>query len=131
MYTESIWSNECEISARPKLHEDIETEVAVIGAGLAGVLIAHRLQQAGKQVVVLEAERIAGGQTKNTTAKITAQHGFIYDCLIRKFGLEKAKSYATANMRAIEWYKMMAENIDCDFEYQDAYIYSFFNIFIQ
>ncbi len=127
MYTESIWLKECEIAARPKLQEDIETEIAVIGAGLAGVLIAHRLQQAGKQVVVLEAERIAGGQTKNTTAKITAQHGFIYDYLLRKFGLRKATAYATANMRAIEWYKKMAENIDCDFIEQDAYIYSLFN----
>ena len=38
---------------------------------MAGVLTAYALQQAGLSVVVLEAGRIAGGQTQNTTAKIT------------------------------------------------------------
>lgn len=75
---DSIWSQTCQIEARKALSGDLETEVAVIGAGMAGVLIASALQEAGKQVVVLEAERIAGGQTRNTTAKLTSQHGMIY-----------------------------------------------------
>ncbi|MBQ7288222.1 MAG: FAD-dependent oxidoreductase [Clostridia bacterium] len=126
MITESIWSQSCRIAARPQLKENIETEVAVIGAGLAGLLIAERLQREGKEVVILEAERIAGGQTKNTTAKITAQHGCIYATLIRRFGQEKAKEYALANRRAVEWYRqyIKQEKIDCDFELQDAFLYS-------
>lgn len=129
MFTESIWSQSCEIAARSPLQENIETEIAVIGAGLAGVLIAQRLQQAGKKVIVLEAERIAGGQTKNTTAKITAQHGCIYSTLIHRFGREKAKEYAAANMRAINWYRQCAaqQSISCDFEERNAYVYSLNN----
>ena len=73
----SIWTQHCEIKERPPLQGDLNTEVAVIGAGLAGVLTAHALQKAGKRVVGLEADRIAGGQTRNTTAKITSQHGMI------------------------------------------------------
>ncbi len=53
---------------------------------MAGVLTAYALQQAGLSVVVLEAGRIAGGQTQNTTAKITSQHGLIYSRLIQSFG---------------------------------------------
>ncbi len=127
MYTKSIWSEGIELEARPQLRENIETEIAVIGAGLAGVLIAQRLKQAGREVVLLEAEKIAGGQTKNTTAKITAQHGCIYASLIRSFGEEKAKIYSCANMRAIQWYAQTAQKLDCDFEEQHAYIYSLFN----
>lgn len=126
MDTESIWSKSCALKTRPELRENIEAEVAVIGAGLAGLLIALRLQQAGKEVVVLEAERIAGGQTKNTTAKITAQHACIYEKLLGRFGRAKAAQYAAANQRAVEWFRafIRQEKIDCGFEQQDAYIYS-------
>ena len=72
---DSIWSQTCQIPERAPLEGDIKTEVAVIGAGMAGVLIASALQEAGARVVVLEADRIASGQTRNTTAKITSQHG--------------------------------------------------------
>lgn len=41
-----------------------------------------------------------GGQTGNTTAKITAQHGMIYHKLLDTLGQEKAQQYAHANQRA-------------------------------
>ena len=72
---ESIWSKTCEIRKREPLWEDIETEAVVIGGGMAGILIAYQLKQAGVHAVLLEAERIGGGQTKNTTAKITSHVG--------------------------------------------------------
>jgi len=58
-------------SIRPSLKGDISTEVAVIGAGLAGVLIAYLLQSQGVPVVVLECRTAGSGVSKNTTAKIT------------------------------------------------------------
>ena len=70
---ESIWS-QYPLRKRSELQGDLETEIAVIGAGMAGILTAYLLQKAGHRAVVLEAARIAGGQTRNTTAKITAQH---------------------------------------------------------
>ena len=69
---ESIWTKTCAIPHRESLQKDITSEVAVIGAGMAGILIAYQLQKAGKQVIILESDRIASGQTKNTTAKITS-----------------------------------------------------------
>ena len=72
---ESIWSQTCELTKRPALSKDIEVDVAVIGGGMAGILTAWQLERAGVRTVVLEADKIGGGQTKNTTAKITSQHG--------------------------------------------------------
>lgn len=122
---ESIWSQTCQIQERPPLPGDTDTEVAVIGAGMAGVLIASALQEAGGRVVVLEANRIASGQTRNTTAKITSQHGLIYQNLTQTLGEDRARQYAMANEEAIrEYRRIIAENgVDCDFEEQSAYVY--------
>ncbi len=122
---DSIWSQTCQIEARKALSGDLETEVAVIGAGMAGVLIASALQEAGKQVVVLEAERIAGGQTWNTTAKLTSQHGMIYRKLWKTLGEAQARQYAMANEAALaEFRRVIARReIDCDLQTQDAFVY--------
>ena len=72
---ESIWRKTHERKKNPALEGEMETEAVVIGGGMAGILTAWHLQQAGISVVLLEAGKIGGGQTKNTTAKITSQHG--------------------------------------------------------
>ena len=121
----SIWSETCDIPQREPLRGDTETEIAVIGAGMAGILIASALQRAGRQVAVFEAKRIASGQTRNTTAKITAQHGLFAERLIKTLGEERAKKYAEANLAAIEAYRKLIaeENIDCDFSNESAFVY--------
>lgn len=130
---ESIWKTTCDLPARDCLDGDKKTEVAVIGAGMAGILIASLLQEAGKKVIVLEADRIASGQTGNTTAKITSQHGAVYSKLIANLGEEKARWYAAANEAAIaEYQRIIAERkIDCDFEEKSAYVYGMEETLIQ
>lgn len=122
----SIWVAETGIGQRSPLPEDMETEAVVIGAGLAGILSAYYLEQAGIRTVVLEADRIGSGQTKNTTAKITSQHNLIYDWLIRTFGRRMAEHYARANETAVNEYErlILELGIDCDFIRCPAYLYS-------
>lgn len=122
----SVWSMETELPERKPLEGDREAEAVVIGAGMAGVLTAYFLQKRGKNVVVLEADRIAGGQTKGTTAKITSQHAMIYDNLIQKIGRAKARLYAGANENAILEYRRIIEeeNIECDFNMLASNLYS-------
>lgn len=122
---ESIWTESCQIQERKPLSGDIKAEIAVIGAGIAGLLTASALQRAGRQVVVLEANRIASGQTRNTTAKITSQHGMMYRKLIDTLGRNRAKQYAMANEAAIEEYRRLIaeESIHCSFEERNAYVY--------
>ena len=122
---ESIWTESCLIKEREPLKGNIEAEIAVIGAGLAGLLAASALQEAGHRTIVLEANRIASGQTRNTTAKITSQHGMIYRRLIDTVGKSKARQYAMANEAAVETYRRLIaeENIDCSFEERSAFVY--------
>ena len=82
------------------------------------------LHQSGMPYVLAEAETVCGGITKNTTAKITSQHGLIYDKLIREFDVEKAKQYLEANEAALGKYRDLCRNIDCDFEEKASYVYS-------
>lgn len=123
---ESIWSQSTELPHRKPLHGDIRVDAVVIGAGMAGVLIADRLQRCGVKTVVLEASRTGSGQTRNTTAKITSQHDMVYDALIKRFGEAGARQYARANEQAIGEYAAMVKErgIDCDFHETSAYLYS-------
>lgn len=120
----SLWAQTETIETRPALDGDRNTDVLIIGAGMAGLLCAYFLKQAGVNCLVVEAERIGMGITKNTTAKITCQHGLIYGDLIRKASIDKAWQYLYANQRALEKFREICQGIDCDFEDKPAYIYS-------
>jgi len=121
---DSIWTKTAQLPQFEPLRSDLNTDVLIIGGGLAGVLCAYKLARAGVDYALVEADRICGGITKNTTAKITSQHGLIYDKLIREFGAERARLYLEANQGALEEYRALCKNIDCDFEEQDAFVYS-------
>ena len=123
---ESIWSKTTHIPERDPLREEKKVDVAVIGGGLTGLLTAYFLQQNGKDVIVLEADRIGSGQTRNTTAKITSQHGNIYATLLKDYGAENARLYARANQAAIDQYEeiIKKEHISCHFERVKSYLYS-------
>jgi glycine/D-amino acid oxidase-like deaminating enzyme len=55
-------------AAFPPLLDDVECDVAVIGAGISGALIAHSLADAGLDVVVLDKRDVAWGSTAASTA---------------------------------------------------------------
>lgn len=123
---ESIWMADTDIRKREPLPGDMKVPAVVIGAGLTGILTAYYLKQAGIRAIVLEADCIGSGQTKNTTAKITSQHNLIYDKLIRAFGFRMAQHYAYANESAIREFESLInkKNISCDFTRCPAYLYS-------
>lgn len=120
----SVWSERAEKPRFEELQGDIKTGVLIVGGGIAGLLCAHVLNEAGVDCVLVEAEEICGGVTGNTTAKITAQHGLIYHTLLERFGEERTRKYLEANLLALKKYRKLCKNVDCDFEDKDAYVYS-------
>ena len=74
--------------------------------------------------MLVESGRICGATTQNTTAKITCQHGLIYDKLIRSLGKEKAALYLKAHQDALDKYRELSDKSDFDFETRDSYVYS-------
>ena len=120
----SVWENEREIPAFPKLNRNLRTNVLIVGGGMAGILCAHMLAMDGIDYALIEADRICCGITENTTAKITSQHGLIYDKLLRMHGSEITRKYWQANEAAIGAYRKLAETVACDFQPMDHYVYS-------
>lgn len=125
-FPESMWRRTAPLPDFGKLSEDIEADVAVVGAGITGITTAYLLTQAGVKVVILEAGQILDGTTGYTTAKITTQHGLIYDKLINHFGEEGARFYFEANDEALRWIAetVKERKIECQFRPEDAYLYA-------
>ncbi|WP_326663010.1 FAD-dependent oxidoreductase [Streptomyces canus] len=121
----SYWLETAPGGPRPPLTEDLDVDVAVIGAGIAGLSTAWELTRAGRRVAVLEAGQVAAGVTGHTTAKLTALHTLIYDKLRRTRGAEGARLYARSQSEAIERAASIAEElgVDCDWEQRSAYTY--------
>ncbi len=116
---ESLWKATANMPQFSSLTVDLDTDVLIIGGGMAGVLCAWELHQAGVDYALVEAREIGSGVTGCTTAKITSQHGLIYHKLGRK-----APDYYRANQQALESYRALCQEVDCDFEEKDAFVYS-------
>ena len=120
----SVWKDDSKLPEFEKLRGDLKTDVLIIGGGMAGILCAYMLEKAGVDYALAEAETICSGITGNTTAKITSQHGLIYDKLVREFSVEQARMYLSANEAALAKYRELCADIDCGFETKDSYVYS-------
>ena len=112
----SVWQQEKGTVVYPVLKGNKRTQVLVIGGGMAGILCARKLLEAGKDVIVVEAERIGSGITARTTAVLTAQHDYLYQDMIKDFGKDTAQAYLHANLDAVEAFRKLSKKIPCDFE---------------
>lgn len=121
---QSFWQMQTTLPAYPTLHGEIQTDVLVVGGGLAGILCAYQLTRANVPCVLLEADRICAATTAHTTAKITSMHGLCYQKLIARYGVLAAQQYYQANEAALAEYRKLAAQIPCDFSEQNAYVYS-------
>lgn len=78
----------------PPLHRDLRCDVAVIGGGITGALVAHRFAREGIATVLLEADEIGRGSTAATTALIQYEIDTHLVDLIEQVGAERAvRSY--------------------------------------
>lgn len=123
----SLWTDSVELPEFNSLNKDTKTDVLIIGGGVCGILCAYYLHQAGVDYILVEGNEIASGITKNTTAKITLQHGLIYKKIIDSYGTERAKMYLKANEKALKEYEKLSQKISCDYEKKDAYTYSLYD----
>lgn len=123
---ESYWIETTPPTSWPSLTEDIQVDVVVIGAGIAGLTAASEIKKRGMSVAVLEADRVAASVSGYTTAKLSALHGLKYAHIVKHFGADAARTYAMSQQAAVDHVaaRVAGERIDCDFEAQAAYTYA-------
>jgi glycine/D-amino acid oxidase-like deaminating enzyme/nitrite reductase/ring-hydroxylating ferredoxin subunit len=124
--TTSLWMATATASAQPPLTEDIQADVCVIGAGIAGMTTAYLLTQAGRAVVVLDNGPVGGGQTQRTTAHLRNAFDDRYFEIERLHGQEGARLAAESHTAAIDCIEAIVreESIECDFERLDGYLFT-------
>lgn len=122
-FHEPVWTKDVTMPQFPQLEGDLRTRVLIIGGGITGLLCAYFLQQAGIDYCLVEKNRICSGITQGTTAKITSQHGLIYHKLLKTMGQERASMYLNAEEAAVSGYRAMGQQLDCDMEEKDSYVY--------
>lgn len=120
----SIWTEDIRLPHFKRLTGSRKTDVLIVGGGMAGILCAHFLKKAGVEYILAERSRICSGITRNTTAKITSQHGMIYQKLLKKAGAERARMYLDANQEAVRRFAELCGRTDCDYEEKTSYVYS-------
>lgn len=122
----SYWIDSTNFPKFSPLDKDISCDICIVGGGITGISLAYLLSKKDSKVVLLEKDRLACSTTGNTTAKITSQHDLFYSYLVNNFGVDYAKRYLYANENAINNIEniIKLENIDCDFERQDSYVFT-------
>jgi glycine/D-amino acid oxidase-like deaminating enzyme/nitrite reductase/ring-hydroxylating ferredoxin subunit len=122
----SIWTDDTVFPAFAPLETDIEADVVVVGAGIAGLTAGVLLQRAGKRVVVIEARRIGNGETGLTTAHLTELVDARYHDLESKFGRDGARLSAESSRAAIARIEGFVSEfgVGCGFARVPGYLYA-------
>lgn len=119
-----LWTEDIKKKEFPSLEKDIQTDVLIIGGGMAGILTAFKLKRAGIECVVVDADRIGHGITQGTTAVLSAQIDTLYSEFAKKDGDRIAKLYLDANLNAVKEFRELSKEFPCDFEEKPSMMYS-------
>src|SRR5439155_9833025 len=79
-------------SARPPLTYDLDVDVCVVGAGLAGLTTAREIARRGWSVAVLESRRVARSGSGRNDGFVLPGFAAPMDSVVSRVGLEHAKA---------------------------------------
>lgn len=122
----SYWSSTYPLPILPNLEKEIQCDVAIIGAGIGGLMCAYLLLKEGKTVAVLDQGSLAGGQTCRTTGHLAYFLDDHFYELENLFGLSGLKAAIQSHKDAIQLIEHICqeEHIACDFERLDGHLFN-------
>ena len=124
--TVSYWNKTAKKEHYPRLNQNLETDILIIGGGITGITCAYCLALRGAKPVLIEAGGLCDGTTGNTTGKVTIQHDIIYSEIADKYGMNFAELYAESQTSALDFVKeqVKREKIDCQLAENTAYVFA-------
>lgn len=124
-HSHSFWMEDGPAIEAPKLAQDAECDVVIVGSGIAGLSTAYELARFGKSVIVIDRGRIGRGMTSRTTAHLATELDDFYSELINIHGEEKARLHYDSQVAAVNRIEAICrdEGIDADFARLDGYLF--------
>ncbi|HLS68508.1 MAG TPA: FAD-dependent oxidoreductase [Kiloniellales bacterium] len=122
----SYWNSTARNYDFPSFSGQKRVDVAIVGGGIVGVTAARLLSERGLSVGLLEAQRLGRQVTGRSTAKVTSQHGLLYQILEQKFDEARARLYAEAQEASLALIRQLVREhgLECDLEERAAYVYT-------
>src|SRR5256714_149332 len=122
----SLWRTPASIPQPAPLTTNLQCDVCVVGAGIAGLTTAYLLAREGRNVIVLDRSLMGGGETSRTTAHLSYVIDDGLEETERLLGLEDFRLHVESHKAAIERIEQIVreENIDCDFTRLDGYLFA-------
>lgn len=124
---ENPWGQANKQSKFPKLQNDLDTDVCVVGGGIAGLSTALALLRCGKKVVVLESKILGSGNSGRHSGEMTswkkAQYTSMHSYYDRDTVVKIAESHKAAIQHVEETVKELG--IDCGLKRLDAFVFTY------
>lgn len=95
-------------------------DVAVVGAGITGLVTALLFGRAGLSVAVIEAGHVGAGTTGRTTAKVSCLQGTRLSAISRKHSADVVASYVEAQQEGLAWLARFCADHGVRVERRDA-----------
>jgi gamma-glutamylputrescine oxidase len=118
----SIWLDEVAPDVYPPLDDDISADVAIVGAGIAGIATAYHLTQAGVKPIVLEARTVADAASGRNAGFLLAGVAENFVAATRRYGDDRALRiwrFTKHNQQLVR--EIVArERIECDLAWKGS-----------
>src|SRR3989304_2241281 len=103
--TASTWyeATRVESPARARLNFDLDVDVCVIGAGLAGLTVAREVARRGWSVAVLEANRVAWAASGRNTGFVLPGFSEKLDDMVERIGLDHTKQLWALSEQGVDY----------------------------
>ena len=110
----------------PAFSGEHETEVAVVGGGITGALVAHAFASAGISTTVLEAASVARGSTAASSALLLQEPDLELSDLTKRYGLRRSRRIWELSHQSVDQLVALLKRlrIRCDLETRDAVYYA-------
>ncbi len=104
-YTAAGWYEATRVASpeRPRLNFDLDADVCVIGAGLAGLTVAREVAKRGWSVAVLEASRVASAASGRNTGFVLPGFQEDIESMIERVGLDHTKQLWALSEQGLDY----------------------------